>query len=213
MILIDRSREIVVVPWYKKKLPGSFSKVLASLELSDAQYSTIESAGEIKLGSSERRQLSALLRRYQHDLISWTSAPCPGEARERYSNRSKMMRTSCARDCSACYRGERPQKKLPWTSYSFTHPLQSQQRVVLGPMLDHHTEQNAARLNERDRLRGRPTFRFGVGHIEVLRERIGKIDDSGRRLGSLLVEDRLDLESGRAARCVGVRPDDYPTSR
>jgi hypothetical protein len=49
--------------------------------LSDAQYSMIESAGEIKLGPSERGRLLALLCRYQRDLVSWTSAPRPREAR------------------------------------------------------------------------------------------------------------------------------------
>jgi hypothetical protein len=70
------------LPWYRRRLPRPFSEVPPDLELSAAQYSTIESAGQIKLGSSERQQLSALLRRYQLDLLSWTAAPRPREARE-----------------------------------------------------------------------------------------------------------------------------------
>jgi hypothetical protein len=70
------------LPWYKKKLPGGFSKVPASFELSDARYSTIESAGEIKLGASERGQLLELLRRYQLDRLTWSSAPRRREVRE-----------------------------------------------------------------------------------------------------------------------------------
>jgi hypothetical protein len=68
--------------WYKKRLFGSFSKAPPDLELSEAQYSTIESAGEIKLRASERGQLLELLRRYQRDLLAWTSAPRAREARE-----------------------------------------------------------------------------------------------------------------------------------
>ncbi len=70
------------LPWYKKKLPGSFSKVPPSFELSDALYSRIESAGEIKLGASERGELLELLRRYQRDRLRWTSAPRRREVRE-----------------------------------------------------------------------------------------------------------------------------------
>jgi hypothetical protein len=70
------------VPWYKKKLAGPFSKMPPDLELSQAQYLTRESAGEIKLGVSERAHLLALLRRYQLDRLWWTSAPRPREARE-----------------------------------------------------------------------------------------------------------------------------------
>jgi hypothetical protein len=70
------------LPWYKKKLPGSFSKAPASFELSDSQYSTMEVAGGIKLGASERVQLLELLRRYQRDSLTWTSAPRGREVRE-----------------------------------------------------------------------------------------------------------------------------------
>ena len=50
--------------------------------MSEAQYSTVASAGEINLGASERGQLLELLRRYQRELLSWTSAPRPREVRE-----------------------------------------------------------------------------------------------------------------------------------
>jgi hypothetical protein len=49
------------LPWYKRRLPGPFRKMPPDFELSQAQYLMMESAGEIKLGASERGHLLALL--------------------------------------------------------------------------------------------------------------------------------------------------------
>jgi hypothetical protein len=70
------------LPWFKKRLLGPFPKMPPDLELSQAQYLTMESVGELELGVSERGHLLALLREYQRNRLWWTSAPRPREARE-----------------------------------------------------------------------------------------------------------------------------------
>jgi hypothetical protein len=70
------------VPWHKRKVLGPFPKMPPALELSLDQYFSIERAGELKLGPSEREQLLALLRDYQRNRLWWDSAPRPREAIE-----------------------------------------------------------------------------------------------------------------------------------